>query len=68
MAKLTRVHLEVAERCIPEQNRLPNSILPSMEAVDFTITTDIFDLEVERRSQPTPPHNGTARGTPQIET
>jgi len=39
-----------------------------MEAVDFTITTDIFDLEVEHRSQPTPPHNGTARGTPQIET
>ncbi|EJK55068.1 hypothetical protein THAOC_25239 [Thalassiosira oceanica] len=51
---------EVAEGCIPDQNRPPILILASAIAVDPTITDD-FGLEVERRSMP---RKYTANGTP----
>ena len=55
--------MEVAEGCIPDQNRPLVPILASAKAVDPTII-DGFGLEVERCS--TPP-NYTARGTPPFE-
>ena len=56
--------MEIAEECIPDQNRPPIPILASAKAVDPAITDD-FGLEVERRS--TPP-NYTARRTPPFKT
>jgi len=56
--------MEVAEGCIPEQNRPLVPILASAEAVDLAITDD-FGLEVERRSTF---HNYMARRTPLFET
>ncbi|EJK51045.1 hypothetical protein THAOC_29820, partial [Thalassiosira oceanica] len=47
--------MEVAEGCIPEQNRPLVPILASAKAVGPAITYD-FGLEVERRSTP---HNYT---------
>ena len=54
---------EVAERCIPDQNCPPFTILASAEAVDLAIA-EVFGLKVERRSTP---RNYTARGTPPFE-
>ncbi|EJK56108.1 hypothetical protein THAOC_24067, partial [Thalassiosira oceanica] len=59
-----RCTMEVAEGCIPDQNRPPITILVSAKAVDPAITDDI-GLEVERRSTP---RNFTARRTPPFET
>ena len=59
-----RCTMEVAEECIPDQNRPPIPILASAKAVDPAITDD-FGLEVERRSTPC---NYTARRTPPFET
>ena len=56
--------MEVAEECIPEQNRPLVPILASAKAVDPAITDD-FGLEVERRSTP---RTFTARRTPPFET
>ena len=56
--------MEVAEGCIPEQNRPLIPILASDKAVDLGIADD-FGLEVERRSTP---RNYTARRTPPFET
>ncbi|EJK67045.1 hypothetical protein THAOC_11968, partial [Thalassiosira oceanica] len=47
--------MEVAEGCIPEQNRPLVPFLASAKAVDPAINYD-FGLEVERRSTP---HNCT---------
>ena len=54
---------EVAEMCIPDQNRPPFTILASAEAVDPEMT-DVFGLKVERRSTP---RNYTGKGTPPFE-
>ncbi|EJK51543.1 hypothetical protein THAOC_29276 [Thalassiosira oceanica] len=54
--------MDVAEGCIPEQNRPLVPILASAEAVAPAITDD-FGLEVERRSTP---HNYTAIRTPPV--
>ena len=43
--------MEVAEGCIPDQNRPPITILASAKAVDPAVTDDL-GLEVERRSTP----------------
>ncbi|EJK72933.1 hypothetical protein THAOC_05486 [Thalassiosira oceanica] len=59
-----RCTMEVAEGCIPEQNRPLVPILAFAKAVDPAITYD-FGLEVERRSTP---HNYTVRRTPPSET
>ena len=59
-----RCTMEEAEECIPNQNRLPISILASANAVGPAITED-FGLEVECRSTP---RNYTARRTPPFET
>ena len=56
--------MEVAEGCIPEQNRPPIPILSSAKAVDPAITDD-FGFEVEHRSTL---HNYTRRRTPPFET
>ena len=56
--------MEVAEGCIPDQNRSLVPILASAKAVDPAIIDD-FGLEVERRSTP---RNYTARWTPPFET
>lgn len=56
--------MEVAEECIPDQNRPPISILASVKAVDPAMTDD-FGLEVERRSTP---RKYTERRTPPFET
>ena len=56
--------MEVAEECIPDQNRPLITFLASDEAVDPRIAYD-FGLEVERRSTL---HNYTARRTPPFET
>ncbi|EJK69391.1 hypothetical protein THAOC_09356, partial [Thalassiosira oceanica] len=55
--------MEVAEGCIPDQNRPLVPILASAEAVAPAITDD-FGLEVERRSTL---HNYTGRRTPPIQ-
>ncbi|EJK52661.1 hypothetical protein THAOC_28043, partial [Thalassiosira oceanica] len=54
--------MEVAEGCIPDQNRPLVPILASAEAVAPAIT-DNFGLEVERRSTL---HNYTGRRTPPV--
>ena len=59
-----RCTMEVAEECIPDQNRPPISILASVKVVDPAMTDD-FGLEVERRSTL---HNYTGRRTPPFET
>ena len=56
--------MEVAEGCIPDQNRPPIPILASAKAVDPGIT-DNFGLEVERRSTS---RKYAANGTPPFET
>ncbi|EJK71766.1 hypothetical protein THAOC_06763, partial [Thalassiosira oceanica] len=56
--------MEVAEGCIPEQNRPPSPILASVKAVDPGMTDD-FGLEVERRSTSC---KYAANGTPPFET
>jgi len=55
---------EIAEGCIPDQNRPLVPILPSVEAVDPEIT-ELFGLEVDCRSTP---RNYTGRRTPPFET
>ncbi|EJK67887.1 hypothetical protein THAOC_11011 [Thalassiosira oceanica] len=54
--------MEVAEECIPDQNRPPISILASVKAVDPAMTDD-FGLEVKCRSTP---RKYTARRTPPV--
>ena len=56
--------MEVAEECIPDQNRPPISILASVKAVDPAMT-DGLGLEVERHSTP---RKYTERRTPPFET
>ena len=56
--------MEVAEKCISDQNRPPIPILASAETVDPRITDD-FGLEVEHRSTL---HNYTGKRTPPFET
>ena len=56
--------MEVAEECIPDQNRPPISILASVKAVDPAMTGD-FGLEVKCHSTP---RKYTARRTPPFET
>ena len=43
-----RCAIEVAERSIPEQNRLPNPILASALASINPTITNVFGLEVTR--------------------
>ena len=53
--------MEVAEGCIPDQNRPPIPIMASAKAVDPGIADD-FGLEVERGS--TPPNYTAIRTHP----